>query len=197
MSEELAPRDRILQATFELMELHGYHATGLNQIVRESQSPKGSLYHYFPEGKEEIAATAIETLSIHMADRFRTYLETFDDAATALRHAILQLAEFKKQHRCRKGSPIASVVLETAHTSERLREACRKAYDVRRVVVEEKLIDNGFSEAKARPLATHVVSAIEGAMILSRSMGHTQPLEDTAELLYRLIKLEASEITSA
>ena len=43
-------RDEIITTTCRLLELQGYRATGLNEIIRESGAPKGSLYHYFPEG---------------------------------------------------------------------------------------------------------------------------------------------------
>ena len=52
-------REQILKTTCDLMEKQGYHGTGLNEIVKESGSPKGSLYHYFPDGKEQIVAEAV------------------------------------------------------------------------------------------------------------------------------------------
>jgi TetR/AcrR family transcriptional regulator, lmrAB and yxaGH operons repressor len=51
-------RDQIIQTTCTLLESQGYHATGLNQILKESGAPKGSLYYYFPQGKEELAEEA-------------------------------------------------------------------------------------------------------------------------------------------
>ena len=49
-------REIIIETTCDLMENQGYHATGLNEIVKVSGAPKGSLYYYFPEGKESLAA---------------------------------------------------------------------------------------------------------------------------------------------
>ena len=46
-------RQQIVEKTSALLERQGYHATGLNQIVAESETPRGSLYYYFPHGKEE------------------------------------------------------------------------------------------------------------------------------------------------
>lgn len=42
-------REKILHTASRLFQLQGYHATGLNQIVKESGAPKGSLYHFFSE----------------------------------------------------------------------------------------------------------------------------------------------------
>lgn len=52
-------RDQIIETTCELLEAYGYHATGLNQILTKSGTPKGSLYYYFPEGKEELTSETL------------------------------------------------------------------------------------------------------------------------------------------
>lgn len=44
-------KEQFIETTCDLLESHGYYATGLNQIVAESGALKGSLYYHFPEGK--------------------------------------------------------------------------------------------------------------------------------------------------
>ena len=51
--------DQIILVTCTLLEKQGYPATGLNEIVKESGAPKGSLYYYFPDGKEQIVSEAV------------------------------------------------------------------------------------------------------------------------------------------
>ena len=48
-------RENIITAACELLEQKGFHATSINDIVERSQAPKGSLYYYFPDGKDQIA----------------------------------------------------------------------------------------------------------------------------------------------
>src|ERR1700760_3586083 len=48
-------RDRILYASAELFRRQGYAGTGLKQIAAESGAPLGSIYHFFPGGKQALA----------------------------------------------------------------------------------------------------------------------------------------------
>src|SRR5450755_4517626 len=54
-------RERILRSGAELFRRQGYAATGVKQIVTAAQAPFGSLYHFFPGGKEQLGAEAIRT----------------------------------------------------------------------------------------------------------------------------------------
>ncbi|MCU0502772.1 MAG: TetR/AcrR family transcriptional regulator, partial [Anaerolineae bacterium] len=67
-------RDQIIATTAALLERQGYYATGLSQIIHESGAPKGSLYYYFPAGKEELTAEAIERSSRLLASHTRAEL---------------------------------------------------------------------------------------------------------------------------
>ncbi|NBC28744.1 MAG: TetR family transcriptional regulator, partial [Spirochaetes bacterium] len=70
------PKERFLEATARLLERQGYQSTGLNQVVRESGAPKGSLYYYFPGGKEELVADAVRHAAAPVTDRIRAAMDT-------------------------------------------------------------------------------------------------------------------------
>ncbi len=84
--------DQIIATTCDLPELQGYHATGLNQIIKESGSPKGSLYYYFPGGKEELAVEAVSYGGKIVLERIRENLAQLDDAAAAIHTFIRNIA---------------------------------------------------------------------------------------------------------
>jgi TetR/AcrR family transcriptional regulator, lmrAB and yxaGH operons repressor len=60
---EIDTRSRILRAALRLFRRHGYHGVGINDILAEAQAPKGSMYHHFPAGKEEIAAAVVALIT--------------------------------------------------------------------------------------------------------------------------------------
>ncbi len=63
--------ERIVHATASLLASRGYFGTGLSDIIARAEAPKGSLYHYFPEGKPQIASAAIG----FVADEVASFLD--------------------------------------------------------------------------------------------------------------------------
>lgn len=52
-------RERLLQEALLLFRVHGYHGVGVSDILAAAALPKGSLYHHFPGGKDQIAVEVI------------------------------------------------------------------------------------------------------------------------------------------
>lgn len=184
-------REQIIETTCQLMEMQGYHGTGLNQILAESGAPKGSLYHYFPDGKVELGLEAIASSSNKIESRIRAVMAEIDDPVTAVTTFISTLAAQIDISGYRAGSPITAIALEAASTNDSLREACRQAYQNWQDAFYEKLRQGGFSEARSRLLATMIIAALEGGIILSRSQRSPKPLLDIAKEIETLLKCSA------
>jgi TetR/AcrR family transcriptional regulator, lmrAB and yxaGH operons repressor len=180
-------RQQIIEKTSQLLEEQGYHATGLNQIVAESETPRGSLYYYFPEGKEELAAEAIEFKARQMSGYMRRQLEAYADPVESIYRALLNFADHMEGGGCKGGAPIAAVALETASSSERLRQSCHVAYGFLVAPIQEKLAAAGYPTERAEALALTISAAMEGAMILSRTEQSSRPLRIVAEEMRTLL----------
>lgn len=173
-------RDQIIETTCALLELQGYHATGLNQIIQESGTPKGSLYYHFPGGKEELAVEAISRVGAVVLGRIRDNLAQIEAPAEAIRTFILTIALNVERSGFRAGGPITTIALETASSNERLREECGRIYQGWQEAFANKLIAGGFAEERAQRIAALIISAIEGGVILCRTSRSRTPLENVA-----------------
>lgn len=180
-------RDQIIETTCDLLETQGYHATGLNQIVQESGAPKGSLYYYFPEGKEELAAEAIQRGSQRIAERIRSNLAREPDPAMAVRALVEAIAQGVEASGYRSGGPLNAVAMESAATNERLNLACREAFARLQAAFAEKLRASGFSEDRASELAEFITASIEGGTLLSRTYHSGDPLRRIAVQLEQVL----------
>lgn len=181
-------RDQIIETTCNLMESQGFHGTGLNQIVKESGTPKGSLYYYFPAGKDEIAEASIQWAGRTVAERIRHGLAGSDDAADAIQQFVTTIAHYVEVSGFQSGGPLLTVAMETATTNERLNLACREAYTLLQSAFEEKLVACGYAESRTKDLATWITASIEGGVILSRTYHTGDPLRLIARQLAQMLR---------
>lgn len=167
----------MIETTAHLMERQGYSGTGLNQILRESNAPRGSLYYHFPEGKEGLATEAILHRARGMSQNVMTQLASHSDPRKAVAAFIDSMIAHADETNCAGGAPIAAVALEASTTSETLRQACAQAYEMLQAPFAQKLRRAGLTEETAVSLATHITAALEGAIVLTRVRQSTLPLK--------------------
>jgi TetR/AcrR family transcriptional repressor of lmrAB and yxaGH operons len=168
-------RDRILDATIRLMRRQGYTATGIKQIVAEGDAPLGSVYHYFPGGKEQIGVEALA----RSGDKIRRTIERAGDAPdlpAAINNYFVVNAERLRDSDYERGCPIATVCLETASDIEPIRQVCEAVFKSWQATLAQVLTEAGISEADAAPLATFVLSSYEGALTMSRALRDIRPM---------------------
>jgi TetR/AcrR family transcriptional repressor of lmrAB and yxaGH operons len=185
-------RDEIVGKTCELLELQGYHATGLNQIIKESGSPKGSLYYYFPGGKEELATEAVRQAGKIVLERIRANLANITDPVESIRGFIMNVALNVERSGFRAGGPITTIAMETASSSGPLREECHRIYSDWQLAFASKLVQGGMGEERAQRLAVLIIAALEGGIILCRTSRSREPLESVAEEIALLLQASVS-----
>ncbi|RSD26888.1 TetR/AcrR family transcriptional regulator [Mesobacillus subterraneus] len=176
MSEKESSRDKLIKAASRLFQLQGYHGTGLNHILKDSGAPKGSLYYHFPNGKEQLAVESVQLTAELVRSGIQRSMEQKADAVEAIQGFILDLAGRYQNDGSHEGVPIAAVALETSLVSEPIRAACQGGYESFQQVFAEKLIESGYEETRARELGIVINSMIEGAFLLSFTMGSNEPL---------------------
>jgi AcrR family transcriptional regulator len=175
-------RERIVQTSAELFRHQGYAATGVKQIVTEAQAPFGSLYHFFPGGKEQLAAEAILVSGAIYAQLIPAVFDPAPDVVSATRDFFAGAAAHLQQTGYADACPIATVALEISSTSEPMRQACADVFESWLAAGAQRFIAAGIGPARARELATALVCALEGAFVLARATRDTEPLRVAGEL---------------
>jgi TetR/AcrR family transcriptional repressor of lmrAB and yxaGH operons len=176
-------RQHILDAAGHLFKTQGFHATGMNEIVARSKAPKGSLYHYFPRGKEQLATEAIQESGRETQALMQAAIAEHPDPGAALEAAVLALAHQLQDSDFANGCPLATVALEASHTSENIRKACMDGYERWLQMLQTPIVEQGVPADVARDMACFALSAIEGALLLSRVQRSIKPLETAARTL--------------
>jgi AcrR family transcriptional regulator len=177
-----ATRERILETSAELFRRQGYAATGVKQIVTNAQAPFGSLYHFFPGGKEELGAEAIRTSGALYELLIPAIFDPAPDLVTAVRAFFAGAAEHLRETDYADACPIATIALEVSSASEPMREACAEVFESWIAAGLPRFTAAGLDTARARELVIAMICALEGAFVLARATRSTEALDVAGEL---------------
>ena len=191
MAAKPSQKEKIVRTTAELLRRRGYAATGLAEIIEASGAPKGSLYHYFPGGKDEIAAAALAYAGERVSSTLSALAETAETPGAMVRAYGALLAGWMAQSGFRDGCPITTTLLETAPEKTGLTDAGRDAFEAWFSILERRLVAAGLTEANAHQLSRLTIMALEGALILSRVEKSGEPIMLDADRMAGLIDTES------
>jgi AcrR family transcriptional regulator len=162
-------RDRFIVATADLFRRQGYTATGVKQIVEAAGAPFGSMYHFFPEGKEDLGAATIRWSGAGYGQLIDLFYEAGADPVVATRRFFEAAADTVRDTDYADACPIATVALEVASTNEPLRQATAEVFESWLAAIDAHLVQAGLTKAQARNLSVSLFSLLEGAFILARA----------------------------
>ena len=169
-------RAALIASAATLFRRQGYAATGLNQILEEASAKPGSLYHHFPQGKQQLAAAVVDTEAAGIEQLLRRFLGTGRPVADIIDRWVDLLAAGLAGDQ-RDGCPIEPIATESVNASPPVREASARAFRGWCAAIEERLRSDGWPDNDAKAVALAVISLIEGALILSRISGDAGALE--------------------
>jgi TetR/AcrR family transcriptional regulator, lmrAB and yxaGH operons repressor len=181
-------RTPIVNAAVMLFRRQGYARTAVNDIVDASGAPKGSLYHYFPEGKASIAIAAVEEATRRVAETMTKLAAECKSTADLMRAHAHLYAGWMRKSGFRDGCPITAVLLELAPKNRGVADAGRRAYAARVSILRAKLVADGFSGARAESLAILCVATLQGALVQARVERSGTAIEKAAAELAALIE---------
>lgn len=168
---------RLVQHTARLLRTRGYAATGLSTIVAESGVPKGSLYHHFPGGKEQLAAASVRYSGSGIVAALHDLLSRTGDPVTAVRAFCDDYIAQLETSAFRKGCPLATIALEAAPEVDAVHEACASSFGEIIDLIARELEAHGVAREAAHQASTLTVAAIEGALLLAKARRDVEPLE--------------------
>ncbi|MEU2179596.1 TetR/AcrR family transcriptional regulator [Streptomyces thermolilacinus] len=181
-------RDRIVVTAARLIQRQGYVGTGIKQIAKEAEATLGSVYHFFPGGKEAVAVAAIGHSGAEFAAFLRESLDGTDDPAEAVERCADRLARELRASGWTDGCPVTAAALETLGSDTGVQRACAEALRDWERLVFEKLTGAGFAAEDARDLATTVIGTLEGAEVTAQVRRSEEPLRVAGRHLARLLR---------
>jgi len=163
----------------QLLAERGLQDTSFTQVLERTGAPRGSIYHHFPEGKDELIASAVDIAGAHAAH----LIDQMEGAPAAdiTRRFIGLWREVLTRSNLQSGCAVLAVTIAT-DSPELLGHAAAVFRSWRRRLAELLRIGRLDDPAAGRFAAT-LIAAMEGAVVLSRAEQTMDPFELVAEQL--------------
>jgi len=178
-------RASMVRAAAALFGSRGLSRTSFSDLLTESGAPRGSIYHYFPGGKKQLAKDAIEWTSEQVLGHLRAC--PAEDARQVLGWFTDLWRQSLLASQCTSGCPVAGVLIDAGVTDADLLGAARAAFTSWTGALAGKLETAGVPADRSVAIATTALAAMEGALILCRAERSSAPLEAAAAELMNLL----------
>ncbi len=182
----MSRRDQLVAHMSQSIREHGVSASTVERILEASDVTAGSMYHYFPEGKEALVVAAVEAAGAEGASLLATVMDSSPDPTHGTEVFFTALATEMKETDFRYGCPVGVPSTE-ASGIEAVRAAGASAFQSWIDVVAAAFEERGFSPDRAHSAARFVVAAYEGASTLARTLRDTSVIDDTMALVQELL----------
>ncbi len=175
-------RDRLVQTAARLFRQHGYDGVGLAQILAESATPKGSLYHHFPEGKSDLARAAALWASNGMLAIIDDAFTAAPDARAGIAALCRKLARLFEQQGAMGGCPVTTLLQDTPGNTSQA-ELAQDILNRWSRAVAANLIRLGEHPEDAHRLSERLMVVLQGAWVMARVQRSAQVLRRVPDLI--------------
>ena len=169
-------KEKLTHKTIELIIEKGYHGTGVNEILRATKIPKGSLYYHFPKGKDQLVTEALRSATIRLSLDYKKLLRD----ATSLDEGLSNLIDHSKNElintKYKAGSILVNVSQEVGSINKDLQETCKQLFELLINALESFFLKHEVEtwQESARSFYTR----LQGAIVLSKAYQTTSFLDD-------------------
>ena len=177
--EDQSTRDRMVVGAATLLAQRGLQSTSFSEVLEFTGAPRGSVYHHFPGGKDQLVKAALDFVSAQMGGYFSpeegASPEEVTDLFLRLWRGILRRFDFK--------AGCAVVAVTVAADSPELLDQAASVFRAWRSRLVGLLAAGGVAEEDAIPFAATLLAASEGAVVLSRGERSLEPFDLVAAQL--------------
>ena len=181
-----ATRNKMLLSAVEVLRECGAAGVTIDEVLTRSGAPRGSVYHHFPEGRNQLLAEALQ----FAGDSITALID--DAVGRGGMSLIREFVEFWEQALVSSGftagCPVVAAAIGSADDDPELTPVAGEIFGRWRAALTRAFVADGFDESDAGSLAVTCIASLEGAVVLCRCTGDAAPLRDVASQIEFLIK---------
>ncbi|RBM07769.1 TetR/AcrR family transcriptional regulator [Novacetimonas cocois] len=187
MTSPLSDHEETVTRIGELFRVHGYSGTSLSQITEATGKGKGSLYHFFPGGKHDMAEQVLAQVDAWFSQHVFDVLNHAAPPRDAIRRMFAAVNEYYRAGRrvCLMGS-----FAQESATREQFARRINVFFRRWIIALRDMLRRTGIEGGRATYLAEDTVAAIQGALVVSQAL-------ETPRLFGRMMERAAATLLDA
>lgn len=199
MNAKLSPtRQKMVEGAVDLLSRRGVHATSLRTVVQHTGTPRGSLSHHFPGGKQQLLEDAMRYAADSVAQPLEALVRQHG-AIQGLRAFVGWWRRILEASGFEAGCPVLAVAVEPLtddgaaaldgdRSGEQLRALAHETFERWESILAAALRAEGVAPARARRLAVLVVASIEGTVAMCRVSRSSRALDDVQQELHAILE---------
>ncbi len=179
-------RERMVRSAIRLLRRHGAGATTIDRVLADSGAPRGSVYHHFPGGRNQLIDEAVTRAGASMHDiidatqRAPDPVVAVDDFFALFRQRLVDGA-------FRSGCPIVAAAVAANDDAPELTQRAGAVFEDWQDRFTALFRRHGLPEDRSRRLAALVIAAWEGAVLLCRAQQAAAPMDAVSAEIHELL----------
>ncbi|WP_103668046.1 TetR/AcrR family transcriptional regulator [Pseudanabaena sp. BC1403] len=178
-------KDTVVAKLSDVFRQHGYEGASLSKISEATGLGRASLYHYFPKGKEEMAATVIDRLYTDLDANLLKPLQGKGKPLDRIR-AMGKTLNLFYNNGC---SSCFLDLLSFGEAQTLFQAPIQQTLSAWISALADVLVEAGQDMKVARSNAEDAIAQIEGTLILSRCLGNNEPFKRAISNLPKILGL--------
>lgn len=190
MNQVQDKRLNIIKQASNLFSHKGYYGVGINEILTSCQIPKGSFYHYFPNGKKQLAAEVLRYAYESMEEGILNSSFAISNDAVEVFSAM---TEKLAQNLENKSSSFHSLLItflgiESVYLDPEISQEATKVYIRWKQLYVDKFLECGYNETQAQEYSQVAFALVHGSLISGWVKSDPQDLLMIRSLLPKIIR---------
>lgn len=169
----------MIEGALTLLAQQGLQATSFSEVLKLTKAPRGSIYHHFPGGKDELVEEALKLLEKSTVKQIKALdsskPEKITEGFLGLWRYLLKTYNFS--------TGCSALAVTVATNSPKLLKQSVSIFDAWQKILTEKFINAGLTQSQATEFTTTLIAASEGAVVMSRAVKNIEPFERVAKQL--------------
>lgn len=181
----MSTKEALIKVTAELLQQKGYFGTGISEVLKNTNAPKGSLYHHFPKGKDDLVNEALKLSGQELSKKFKKAFDAGETILESLNNIIDLLIDDLSTSAFERGSPITTTALELCASNETISQTVKSIYESWIAELTASLKEKGVPQAEEK--SKLFLCLVEGGLVISKATKSIKYLQDLKLALPKVI----------